>query len=151
MVMLLLRVAQVDTIRNLGTTKSRSVRGRKSINTNNNNNKNSAKIGSAPRGLCASIVSLPSEALDHHPLDVTSVESVHSDDIVDMRTYPEHSYDTGAFIVTCLDDDEDDITVSTDDGTSLIFVHSPFNEIFLLLLNLPPIFLVVVTTYCRRG
>jgi hypothetical protein len=92
------------------SSKSRSVRGRKSINTNNKNN---AKIGSAPHGLRASIVSTPSEQLEHHPLDITSVESVHSDDVVDELQYPEDLYDVGTIIVQCSEDDD---TVSTDDG-----------------------------------
>ena len=101
------------------SSKSRSVRGRKSINkTTTTNNKQTIKIGSAPHGLRASIVSVPSEQFDHHPLDVTSAESVHSEDVVvdNVHQYPEESYDVvGAFIVQCSDDDD---TVSTDDGSS---------------------------------
>ena len=92
------------------SSKSRSVRGRKSINTNN---KIIEHAGSAPHGLRASIVSMPSEQMDHHVLDMTSAESVHSDDVVDMHQYPEDSFDVGALIVPSSDDDD---TVSTDEG-----------------------------------
>ena len=93
------------------SSKSRSVRGRKSINTNNKTNVNP---GSAPHGLRASIVSMPSEQMvDHHVLDMTSAESVHSDDIVDMHQHPEDAYDFGALIEQNADDDD---TVSTDEG-----------------------------------
>lgn len=110
------------------SSKSRSVRGRKSINTNNN--KNSSKIGSAPHGLRSSIVSAPSEPLDHHHLDITSVESVHSDDIGDVQQFSKDSYDTETFSVHCSDDDDDDTSVSTDDGKSQIFVHSLYDIAF---------------------
>ena len=90
------------------SSKSRSVRGRKSINTKN---KTIANAGSAPHGLRASIVSMPSEQMDHHVLDITSVESVHSDDV---RHYPEDICDVGAFTVQSSIDDDD--SVSTNEG-----------------------------------
>ena len=108
------------------SSKGRSVRGRKSIQSNTNKT-STTKLGSAPHGLRASIVSTSSEQLDHHhhnnhPLDVTSVESVHSDDIVvddDVHQHPKETYDVvGAMIEPCSDDDDDDDTVSSDDGKS---------------------------------
>jgi hypothetical protein len=95
------------------SSKSRSVRGRKSINTNTKPIEN---IGSAPHGLRASIVSMPSEQMDHHVLDMTSAESVHSEDVVDIHQHPENSSDVRAWIVPSSDDDD---TVSTDEGKSL--------------------------------
>lgn len=72
--------------------------------------------GSAPHGLRASIVSIPSELMDH-ALDVTSVESVHSDDVDHhdnhlMNTYDEvavdHYDDDDILTDTESSDDDDD-------------------------------------------
>ncbi len=89
------------------SSKSRSLRGRKSINNGTNTNKPKlASLGSAPHGLRSSIVSIPSEHLD-----ITSAESVHSDDVVDARD----TNNVGAFRAQCSDDDD---TTCTDDGES---------------------------------
>ena len=89
------------------SSKSRSVRGRKSINHGTNtNHPKLASIGSAPHGMRASIVSIPSEQLD-----ITSAESVHSDDVVDARD----TNTAKALVALCSDDDD---TTSTTDGES---------------------------------
>jgi hypothetical protein len=101
------------------SSKGRNVRGRKSMNskdttTNSNNN---LYHGSAPHGLRASIVSIPSEQMDH-ALDVTSVESVHSDDVDHHDSHPTYSYHEVA--VDHYDDDEIlTDTESSEDGTLL--------------------------------
>lgn len=89
------------------SSKSRSVRGRKSINHGTNtNHPKLASLGSAPHGMRASIVSIPSEQLD-----ITSAESVHSDDVVDARD----TNNAKDFMAQCSDDDD---TTYTDDGES---------------------------------
>jgi hypothetical protein len=56
---------------------------------------------------------------DHHPLDVTSVDSGHSDDIeVDdaMHQDPKDMSDDAGLLIVSSSDEDDDDTVSTDDG-----------------------------------
>jgi hypothetical protein len=88
------------------------------MNTNNTKDTTNFYHGSAPHGLRASIVSIPSEQMDHI-LDVTSVESVHSDD-VDHQNHSTNSYQE--FIVEHTDDDDvitDSETELSEDGTLL--------------------------------
>jgi hypothetical protein len=124
--------ASKNDTKNFSAKKSRSsssrIRGRKSINK--------TTYQESPHGLRSSLVSIPSERLQTE-LDVTSPESVHSDDVENHQIHEE--------LINKMSYDEETDTESEEDGRLDINFLLRFRDLLLV-----THFFVVVDCFFRK-